>query len=451
MIHGRQEISIKIPSGAACILETLAGAGYEAYVVGGCVRDSLLRRTPDDWDITTSATPEAVKSLFRRTVDTGIRHGTVTVLIGRDSYEVTTYRLDGDYADGRHPTQVTFTPSLREDLMRRDFTINAMAYNPSEGLVDAFHGAEDLQQGILRAVGDPLQRFGEDALRMMRAVRFAAQLGFRIEDATRRGIRDLCGHLQLVSAERIRTELEKLLCSPHPGELRELYRLGLLDEFLPELSVCMTCGQNSPHHCFTVGEHIIHSMEAVRNDRVLRLTMLLHDIAKPLVRTTDENGRDHFHGHVRRSAEMADGILRRLKYDNDTRRTVVKLIAWHDRSMGENRAELRRNLSELGAENFPLLMEVKRADLEAQSDYRREEKRAALDRWTQEWEEIRSAGDALTIGELAVSGKDLIAMGMHPGTRVGEMLHSMLDDVLEFPEHNTRAYLLENLANKGLS
>ena len=254
-----------------------------------------------------------------------------------------------------------------------------------------------------------------------------------------------------MSAERIRTELEKLLCSPHPGELRELYRLGLLDEFLPELSVCMTCGQNSPHHCFTVGEHIIHSMEAVRNDRVLRLTMLLHDIAKPLVRTTDENGRDHFHGHVRKSAEMADGILRRLKYDNDTRRTVVKLIAWHDRSMGENRAELRRNLSELGAENFPLLMEVKRADLEAQSDYRREEKRAALDRWTQEWEEIRSAGDALTIGELAVSGKDLIAMGMHPGTRVGEMLHSMLDDVLEFPEHNTRAYLLENLANKGLS
>ncbi len=449
MIQEKGTISIEIPSGAARILETLAAAGYEAYVVGGCVRDSLLQRQPDDWDITTSATPEAVKSLFRRTVDTGIQHGTVTVRMEKESYEVTTYRVDGDYADGRHPTQVTFTPSLREDLMRRDFTINAMAYSPAEGLVDEFDGIGDLRRGIIRAVGDPVQRFGEDALRMMRAVRFAAQLGFRIEDATRQGIRDLCGNLRLVSAERIRVELEKLLCSPHPGELRELYRLGLMDVFLPELSTCMRCGQNSPHHCDTVGEHIIHSTEAVRNDRVLRLTMLFHDIAKPLVKTTDEDGLDHFRGHVRRSAEMADGILRRLKYDNDTRKTVVKLIAWHDQSMGESRTDLRRKLSALGAEYFPLLMEVKRADLEAQSDYRREEKRAAVDRWVHEWEEIRAAKDALTIADLAVSGKDLIAMGMHPGLQVGEILRSMLEDVLEFPEHNTREYLLENLANKG--
>ncbi len=438
-------MQLEIPEGAAWVLQNLREAGYEAYVVGGCVRDSLLHRVPDDWDITTSARPEEVKRVFRRTVDTGIQHGTVTVMVGREAYEVTTYRVDGDYADGRHPTSVTFTPSLLEDLKRRDFTINAMAYCPEKGLVDEFDGESDLQHGIIRAVGDPRQRFTEDALRMMRAVRFAAQLNAAIEDNTAAAIRQLAGNLRLVSAERIRTELEKLVVSEHPEKLTESYQLGLLDIFLPELSKCMECVQNNPHHCYTVGGHILHSVMAVRRDRILRLTMLLHDVGKPRVKTTDENGIDHFHGHVPASAEMADSILRRLKYDNDTRKKVTALVAWHDRQLGDTKARVRRNVAELGTELFPLLLEVKRADVAAQSDYQRAEKLARIDAWEKTYQEILEAGDCLCIRDLAVGGKDLMETGIRPGQQMGQILQSMLEEVLRHPSHNTAEWLLNHL------
>lgn len=438
-------MQLEIPEGAAWVLQNLREAGYEAYVVGGCVRDSLLHRVPDDWDITTSARPEEVKRVFRRTVDTGIQHGTVTVMVGREAYEVTTYRVDGDYADGRHPTSVTFTPSLLEDLKRRDFTINAMAYCPEKGLVDEFDGESDLQHGIIRAVGDPRQRFTEDALRMMRAVRFAAQLNAAIEDNTAAAIRQLAGNLRLVSAERIRTELEKLVISEHPEKLMEAYQLGLLDVFLPELSKCMECVQNNPHHCYTVGGHILHSVMAVRRDRILRLTMLLHDVGKPQVKTTDENGIDHFHGHVPASAEMADGILRRLKYDNDTRKKVTALVAWHDRQLGDTKARVRRNVAGLGTELFPLLLEVKRADVAAQSDYQRAEKLARIDAWEKTYLEILEAGDCLCIRDLAVGGKDLMEKGIRPGQQMGQILQSMLEEVLRHPSHNTTEWLLNHL------
>lgn len=438
-------MQLEIPEGAAWVLQNLREAGYEAYVVGGCVRDSLLHRVPDDWDITTSARPEEVKRVFRRTVDTGIQHGTVTVMVGREAYEVTTYRVDGDYADGRHPTSVTFTPSLLEDLKRRDFTINAMAYCPEKGLVDEFDGESDLQHGIIRAVGDPRQRFTEDALRMMRAVRFAAQLNAAIEVNTAAAIRQLAGNLRLVSAERIRTELEKLVVSEHPEKLTEAYQLGLLDVFLPELSKCMECVQNNPHHCYTVGGHILHSVMAVRRDRVLRLTMLLHDVGKPQVKTTDENGIDHFHGHVPASAEMVDGILRRLKYDNDTRKKVTALVAWHDRQLGDTKARVRRNVAELGTELFPLLLEVKRADVAAQSDYQRAEKLARIDAWEKTYLEILEAGDCLCIRDLAVGGKDLMEKGIRPGQQMGQILQSMLEEVLRHPSHNTAEWLLNHL------
>ncbi len=438
-------MQLEIPEGAAWVLQSLRAAGYEAYVVGGCVRDSLLRRVPDDWDITTSARPEEVKGVFRRTVDTGIQHGTVTVMVGKEAYEVTTYRVDGDYADGRHPTSVTFTPSLLEDLKRRDFTINAMAYCPEKGLVDEFDGENDLQQGIIRAVGDPVQRFTEDALRMMRAVRFAAQLNAQIEENTAAAIRQLATNLQLVSAERIRTELEKLVVSEHPEKLLDAYRLGLVDVFLPELSGCMCCVQNNPHHCYTVGEHILHSVMAVRRERILRLTMLLHDIGKPEVKTTDEDGIDHFHGHVSRSAELADNILRRLKYDNDTRKKVTTLVAWHDRQLGESRAKVRRNIAELGTELFPLLLEVKRADTAAQADYQRETKLRKIDEWEMLYREILAAGDCLCIRDLAVGGKDLMETGVRPGQQMGQILQNMLEEVLGHPSHNTREWLLNHL------
>lgn len=449
-MHRTISLEIEIPQGAAWVLEQLRDAGYEAYVVGGCVRDSLLHRMPDDWDITTSAKPEDTKRIFRRTVDTGIQHGTVTVMVDRTGYEVTTYRIDGEYADGRHPEHVTFTASLLEDLKRRDFTINAMAYSPAEGLVDEFDGIGDINRRVIRAVGDPVQRFTEDALRMMRAIRFSAQLDYRIDEDTREGIRLLAPNLQKVSAERIRVELEKLLLSEHPEELKEAYELGLLRQFLPELSECMECGQNNPHHCLSVGDHILCAVKAARRDKVLRLALLLHDIAKPQVKTTDENGIDHFHGHAGRSAALADRILRDLKYDNQTREAAVRLIAWHDRNLGDSLPEIRKSISELGEEWFLPLLEVKTSDVEAQSDYQRDEKLDKIEYWRNAFEEIRRAGDCLSLKDLAVSGKDLIAAGAAPGKEIGRILHEMLEEVLREPAHNTREYLLEKWQNQQL-
>lgn len=449
-MHRTISLEIEIPQGAAWVLEQLRDAGYEAYVVGGCVRDSLLHRMPDDWDITTSAKPEDTKRIFRRTVDTGIQHGTVTVMVDRTGYEVTTYRIDGEYADGRHPEHVTFTASLLEDLKRRDFTINAMAYSPAEGLVDEFDGIGDINRRVIRAVGDPVQRFTEDALRMMRAIRFSAQLDYRIDEDTREGIRLLAPNLQKVSAERIRVELEKLLLSEHPEVLKEAYELGLLRQFLPELSECMECGQNNPHHCLSVGDHILCAVKAARRDKVLRLALLLHDIAKPQVKTTDENGIDHFHGHAARSAALADRILRDLKYDNQTREAAVRLIAWHDRNLGDSLPEIRKSISELGEEWFLPLLEVKTSDVEAQSDYQRDEKLGKIEYWRNAFEEIRCAGDCLSLKDLAVSGKDLIAAGAAPGREIGRILHEMLEEVLREPAHNTREYLLEKWQNQQL-
>lgn len=287
-------MNIQLPEKVSEIINCLRSHNFEAYAVGGCVRDSLLGRTPSDWDITTSATPEEVKSLFSHTVDTGIQHGTVTVMLGHEGFEVTTYRIDGEYEDARHPKEVAFTLSLREDLKRRDFTINAMAYNEESGLVDLFGGAQDLERGVIRCVGDPGERFREDALRMFRAVRFAAQLGFSVEKNTAGAISELAGSLARISAERIQTELVKLLVSPHPEEMRQIYELGISDVVLPEFSVMMETPQNNPHHMYSVGEHTIKALQLIPEDKVLRLTMLLHDVAKPPCRITDRKGIDHF-------------------------------------------------------------------------------------------------------------------------------------------------------------
>ena len=286
----RHDVKINIPDKAKDVIGTIMAAGFEAYVVGGCVRDSVLGRTPEDWDITTSARPEQVKALFPHTVDTGLQHGTVTVMMGREGFEVTTYRIDGKYEDCRHPENVTFTPSLREDLQRRDLTINAMAYNEEQGLVDIFGGMEDISEGIVRCVGDPRERFREDALRILRAIRFSAQLGYVIEEGTRKAAAELAPLLSKISAERIQTELVKLLVSPHPEYLRLAYECKVTAVFLPEFDKAMETPQRHPHHCYSVGEHILSSLGYVEADRVLRLAMLFHDIGKPEVMTADTDG-----------------------------------------------------------------------------------------------------------------------------------------------------------------
>lgn len=436
---------IHLPEEVKVILHTLQGAGCEAYAVGGCIRDSLLGRTPDDWDITTSARPEETKALFGKTIDTGIQHGTVTVMRHGRGYEVTTYRVDGEYEDGRHPKEVTFTASLEEDLKRRDFTVNAMAYNEEDGLVDLFGGRQDLERKIIRCVGEANERFEEDALRIMRAVRFSAQLGFTIEERTKEAIRGHADRLRQVSAERIQVELTKLVTSPNPDFLRIAWETGITAVVLPEFDRLMEQPQNNPHHCFSVGEHTLHAMRAVRPDKCLRLAMLLHDVAKPLCLTTDEAGIDHFHGHAQKGERIAAQILKRLRYDNHTTELVSRLVKWHDAAIELEKKAVRRAASRMGKDLFPLILEVKAADLAAQSDYRRAEKQEWLEQLRGLYEEIEREGDCLTIKDLAVNGRDLMRAGMEPGPQLGRTLQGLLEIVLEDPEKNTKEYLLSLL------
>lgn len=436
-------MELRIPEKAEIILHTLEEAGYEAYVVGGCVRDSILGRSPDDWDITTSAKPEEVKALFRRTVDTGLIHGTVTVMLDKEGFEVTTYRVDGEYEDGRHPKEVSFTASLEEDLKRRDFTINAMAYNPKRGLVDLFGGVQDMEKRIIRCVGNPLERFTEDALRILRAVRFSAQLGFSIEGETLKAISVLAPNLKYVSAERIQVELLKLLVSPHPDYLRTAYEAGITKEILPEFDRCMETEQNTPHHCHNVGEHTLQSLLNIRADKVLRLTMLLHDFGKPVVKRTDEDGRDHFKTHGSEGEKMAVSILRRLKMDNDTIRKVRSLIKWHDYRPKGEAVSVRKAISLIGEELFPLYLEVQKADILAQSAYRREEKLARLTAVSALYEEILDRGQCISLKTMALTGRDLIDAGYTPGKELGEILEKLLVHVLENPEDNKKEILLK--------
>ena len=407
-------MKIVLPEKVTYIIDTLTQHGFEAYAVGGCVRDTMLGRIPMDWDITTSAKPEQVKELFRHTIDTGIQHGTVTVMLEHEGFEVTTYRIDGEYKDG---------------------------------LGDAFDGVGDLERGVIRCVGAAVERFTEDALRMLRAVRFGAQLGFSIEDETREAIVSLAPNIAKVSAERIQIEMVKLLTSGHPELLRTAYETGLTAVFLPEFDEMMKTPQNNPHHCYSVGEHTLHALMEIQPDKVARITMLLHDVAKPMCRTTDEHGVDHFYGHPQEGSLVARKILRRLKFDNDTTARVCRLILCHDDNPPLQERTVRRAIYRNGVDQYPLLFAVKRADMLAQSAYRREEKAEYLKEYEEIYEQIMAKRQCLSIKELAVTGTDLIADGMQPGKAIGETLKQLLEYVLEHPEDNTKEKLMEQVHN----
>ena len=437
-------MKIELPRKVVLIIKNLQRHGYDAYAVGGCVRDSILNRKPEDWDITTSAKPEQVKRIFRRTVDTGIEHGTVTVLIGKDGFEVTTYRVDGLYEDGRHPKEVTFTSRLEEDLKRRDFTINAMAYNDDERLVDAFGGMRDLNYHLIRCVGDPKERFSEDALRILRAVRFSAQLAFPIEPETAEAIKSLAPNLEKDQcAERIQAELVKLLVSDHPERIQDACELGITKVVLPEWDDMVGVKQNTPHHKYDVAAHTVHALQNVKNDKVLRLTMLFHDMGKPVMKTTDENGRDHFKGHAIASEQIAKTVMKRLKFDNDTIRKVTKLVAYHDYRMEPTGANVRRAMHEIGVELFPYYLAVRLADTKAQSSY---ERRGKLENIIQIRELYRNAlrnKECVTLKDLAVTGTDLINLGIAPGKKLGTLLNELLDMVIEDPAWNQKGKLCD--------
>lgn len=435
-------MKIQLPEKVNTIISTLHAHGYEAYAVGGCVRDSILGREPDDWDITTSATPLETKALFKRTFDTGIEHGTITVLLDKDAFEVTTYRVDGKYEDSRHPKEVTFTRSLKEDLLRRDFTINAMAYNDEEGLVDIFGGISDLKNKTIRCVGNAEERFGEDALRILRAVRFAAQLGFEIEKETQKGIVKLAPTLANISAERIQVELVKMLVSPNPELLRKAYELGITKVILPEFDEMMMTTQETPHHKYSVGEHTIKAIEMIRADKVLRLTMLLHDVAKPQMKTIDGNGVAHFKMHDIKGADRAKAILRRLKFDNDTLGKVTRLVQYHDYRIPAEPKRVRRAMNKIGEDLFPYYLEVRRADTMAQSEYLREEKLQNIQEMEMCYQDILEKRECVSLKDLAISGSDLIADGMQPGKEIGIVLNKLLEMVIENPDLNTKETLL---------
>ncbi|MGN0169406.1 MAG: CCA tRNA nucleotidyltransferase [Lachnospiraceae bacterium] len=397
-------MKIVLPKEVDSIIRTLNEAGYEAYAVGGCVRDSLLQVTPKDWDITTSATPGQVKALFSRTIDTGIVHGTVTVMMGKEGYEVTTYRVDGEYEDGRHPKEVTFTASLTEDLRRRDFTINAMAYHPTQGLVDVFEGRKDLQKGIIRCVGDAVERFSEDALRMLRAVRFSAQLGFDIEEKTYQAMKLLAGNLQKVSVERIWAEFSKLLCSPCPEKLQFAHETGLLEQFLPKL--CRKMCEPS------VREATLARLKESPADLWIRLAVLFCDLA-------EEPGE---------AQTIRD--LRYLKTDLHTIKLTGRLVAAAGEPLPGNETQIRILLSKWGEELFDRWLILKQVRENADIHQIRQQK-----------EEILRRGDCISIPQLAINGSDLLALGVQQGKEVGEMLERLLRLCLIHPEENEKERL----------
>ena len=433
---------IPFSSQAEYVLRTLNEAGHSAYLVGGCVRDALLGIDPKDCDITTSALPEETEALFpcEKVLETGMKHGTVTVLVGHVPIEVTTFRTDQPYLDHRHPSSVTFTSSLEEDLSRRDFTINALAFRPAEGIVDLFGGEKDLRDGIVRCVGDPDARFREDALRILRALRFSSRFGFSVEEKTDAAIRRNASLLNAISAERIASELNGILCGRHAGAVLLKYA-DVLAVPIPELLPLKGFDQRNPHHLYDVLEHTARTVDAVPPEKDLRLAALFHDIGKPDCYTEDAFRIGHFYGHPQVSARIAAGILRRLKYDNRTRDTVVTLVRNHDINTGEREKTVRRWMSRLSPEMFSKLILLQRADSLAQNpDLATGQD--VYDRIDALKEKILAEGQCLSLRDLAVSGSDLIAAGVPAGPEVGRRLEKLLDLVLDEKLPNEKTALI---------
>lgn len=431
-----------MPKNVDIAINLLQSAGFEAYAVGGCVRDSLLGKTPNDWDITTSAKPEDMKSVFAdfHCIDTGIKHGTVTVVIDGEPLEITTFRLDGEYEDNRHPKSVTFTSNLGADLGRRDFTVNAMAYSKKTGTVDLFGGQNDLKNKIIRCVGDPDRRFNEDALRILRALRFASALDFEIEEKTAQSLLKNRALLGNISEERIAKELLKLVCGKGAKRILTDFALVLF-EILPELQPMYKNSHDNPHHCYDIYEHTLIAVESIDPEPTLRFAMLLHDCGKPAVKKFDENGVAHFYGHQRISAEISAQILARLKVSNKFRDEILFLVSNHDRwELYENTEKMPRYLSKFGLDGVLNLLKVMRADVLAQSP----EYRYRLDQIADAEETAKNLAaqkPCLSLSELQINGRTLMDIGIPQGRKLGAVLAQLLDEVIDGVTKNTQEAL----------
>ncbi|WP_061310164.1 CCA tRNA nucleotidyltransferase [Clostridium botulinum] len=442
-----KNIKIQISKGVEYIINTLQENGYEAYIVGGAVRDSLLERKVNDWDITTSANPQEVVNIFEnlgyKIIPTGLKHGTVTILISSIGYEVTTFRVDGEYEDNRHPKEVKFTSNLREDLKRRDLTINAMAYNDKIGLVDYFHGLEDLNNKIIKCVGNSKDRFNEDSLRMLRCIRFASQLNFHMEESIKLNIRELSRNIANVSMERIRDELCKILVSSQPVYgIKNIVELNLMDYIIPELKVCVGFKQHNIHHDKDVYEHILSVVENVPNKLELRLAALLHDIGKPKCFSIGDNGQGHFYGHQKISADMTKDILKRLKFDNKTIDKVDKLVYNHMARYNKLRTpNIKKFINKVGIDNLDDLFELQIADIKGSAkEYHSFDNVLNL---KIKCKKILSEKQPLTIKDLDINGHDLMKLGINQGKEIGIMLNKLLDIILENPNLNNKEDLIK--------
>lgn len=448
-----KKLKIEIPSGANEIIHTLQNNGYEAFLCGGAVRDSILGRPIHDYDITTSATPYEMMKVFKdkRIIETGLQHGTITIVINGEGYECTTYRIDGNYSDSRKPDSVTFTRSLKEDLKRRDFTINAMAYNDEVGLVDPFNGMKDIKCHKIRCVGRAEDRFSEDALRILRAIRFASQLGFMVDSDASFNIHKMYKNLENISIERINSEFCKIALSSEFYVQIVLFR-EVFSLFIPEIKDMFGFQQNNPYHICDVWNHIVHAVQAYEcdcesdlksRDLITSLAVFFHDIGKPHCYQDGEDGIRHFKGHGRVSADMTDKIMKRLRFDNNTRERVVQLVYYHDATFEVGEKYIKRWLNKIGEEQFRRLLNVRRADIKAQAYINQETRLQKIDNIEYILEEVLQDDECFSLKDLAVNGKDLITIGYKPGKEIGEVLNNLLDSVISGEYINEKEKLLE--------
>jgi len=426
---------IKLPQNVKKAIDMLYAGGFSAYAVGGCVRDSLMGRIPNDWDITTSALPEEIKAVFAdfKTIDTGIKHGTVTVLMDSMPLEITAYRKEGIYSDHRHPDNVEFTRDIREDLKRRDFTVNAIAYNHLEGFVDIFGGMEDIENKIIRCVGEAENRFREDALRIVRGIRFASVLGFEIDPSTAKAMDKLRADLKFVAAERITEEFKKLICGKNvPRILREYS--PIICEFIPEIAPMINCGQISRYHIYDVWEHTLKALEhcvELTGDLETRLAVLFHDIGKPKAKIYDEVKQvNHFYGHAPISADMAEELFTRMKFDNKTKENVTWLIRHHDEKVPLKELRVKRIVGSVGEEQFVKLLHLMECDNSAKATNVVEERKDYTDLTLNVLQKLKDEDACLNLKTLKIKGSDLMALGMEPGKRIGAVLEELLDLVM---------------------
>ena len=432
-----------LPYNARFIIDRLQQSGYSCYAVGGCVRDSIIGRQPADWDFTTSALPEEIERVFSdcRTLDFGTQFGTIGVILDNEQYEVTTYRIDGEYSDARHPDSVSFSTSLKDDLSRRDFTVNAMAYNDTDGLIDYYNGQRDLQYGVIRCVGVATNRFAEDALRILRALRFASTLGFSIEPSTSAAILSGRKMLSEIASERISEELLKLLCGEKVDFILRRYR-SVIAVFIPELVGTFDFEQNNKHHNRDVYRHMVASVKNIEPDPLLRTTMLFHDIGKPMAHTMDHHGVSHYRNHPLLGAAMTEEILRRLCMPRRFIEEVTTLIRFHDVRLTPDAAQIKQLLGRLGVETVHRLYKVQRADILAQSLYHREEKLSNLSAVEQETERIIRAGECYNLRMLNINGSDLLHIGITSGEQIGKTLDKLLEMVISGELRNEKPDLI---------